>query len=409
MIVRRLKIAAEIALFSMLRNPLRAGLTASGIWIGVLAVTVVMALGEGADRSIQIRMKSLGENLLTIVPRETLASGTMTSQGRLTDQDLLALRRDVKEVFAAAPAQTVSGRFASGKQNTTAQALGTTSEYFLVRDYAVKAGATWTPAQESTGARVALLGPTLVKNLFPDSPTPPIGEAVRISGSTFTVVGILAAKGETAFGSDQDNIALVPIKAAQGALGSGKRGEYQQILVKLTPEADSPGVQRKMTRLLRQNHGLQPEDADDFSIRDSARIAQAQKGVVTVMRTLLLAIGCISLVIGGIGVMNVMLVGVKERTREIGARLAIGAHPLDIMLQFLIEAVLLSLGGGLLGVVSALLLLPPLEAYFGWPLELSESSVVIATSVSMVVGVAFGLLPARRASVLDPADALRTE
>src|SRR5690606_13579659 len=149
MLLRRLKTAAEIALFSMLRNPLRASLTASGIWIGVLAVTVVIALGEGADRSIQIRMKSLGENLLTIVPRETLASGTMTSQGRLTDQDLLALRRDVKEVRAAAPAQTVSGRFASGKQNTSAQAIGTTSEYFEVRDYGVKEGATWTPAQES--------------------------------------------------------------------------------------------------------------------------------------------------------------------------------------------------------------------------------------------------------------------
>lgn len=398
----------ETAFFSLLRNPLRATLTASGIWVGVLAVTLVVALGEGADRSIQDRMKSLGENLITIQPRETV-SGTVTKQGRLTEEDLSAIRREFPQIRAAAPTQSATVRLVFGKENTAAQTVGTTLEYLTARDYPVLEGAPWTTIQESTGARVALLGPTVARALFPRSSGTPVSQSIRINGSAFTVLGVLQAKGETPFGSDQDNIVLVPFKAMQSNLAGGKPREYQQILLKLDPAADSERTQRKLTALLRQSHGVRPDDPDDFSIRDSARVAEAQRGVVTVMRTLLLSIGFISLAIGGIGVMNVMLVGVKERTREIGARLAIGAHPTDILMQFLVESVLLSFAGGLLGVLSSILFIPPLEAYFGWPLELSSASLALAMAVSMTIGIAFGLLPARRASALDPADALRTE
>lgn len=408
-ILRRLTVALETALFSLLRNPLRAALTASGIWVGVLAVTIVVALGEGADRSIMERMKSLGENVVTIHPRETISSGTMTTQGRLTEQDLTSIRRELSQVRAAAPTETSLFRMVLGKENTAAQAVGTSLEYFEARDYTIAAGAPWTRTQESTGARVALLGPTVVKALFPASAGTPVGQSIRLGGSAFTVLGILGTKGETPFGGDQDNIVVIPIKVMQSTLGAGKRGEYQQILLKLDAAANTDRAKAKLTALLRQNHGLPPEDPDDFSIRDSSRIAEAQRGVVTVMRTLLLAIGFISLAIGGIGVMNVMLVGVKERTREIGARLAIGAHPSDILLQFLIESVLLSFAGGLLGVLTSILFLPPLEAHFGWTLELSQSSLVLAIAVSVTVGIAFGLLPARRAASLDPAEALRAE
>lgn len=409
MLYRRIAIALQTAVLSLMRNPLRASLTASGIWVGVLAVTVVVALGEGADRSIQERFKNLGENLLTIYPRETVSSGALTSQGRLTNRDLESITLEMTGTLAVAPTESATLRLAYGKENTPVYTVGTTLGYFPARNYEVVEGEFWTPLQEATGARVALLGPSVVRTLFSALGASPIGESIRVAGSAFTVIGVLAPKGESAFGSDQDNIVFVPVKAMQGPLGTGKRGEYQQILLKLDPSADGPRLQAKLTKLLRENHGLRPEDADDFSIRDSARFAEAQRGIVTVMRSLLLSIGFISLAIGGIGVMNVMLVGVKERTKEIGARLAIGAHPLDILLQFMIEATLLSAGGGILGVLSSLLLIPPLEAYFGWPIELSPTAIVTATTVSMSVGIAFGLLPARRAAGLDPAEALRSE
>jgi putative ABC transport system permease protein len=402
----RLIVALSSALTSMGRNPLRASLTALGIFVGVLAVTVVIALGDGADRAIFGQLQKLGENLVTIQPRDAAASGA-GSDARLTLDDAQALRRDVSGVLHVAPALDGQSRAVVGDRNTSTRIVGTTDAYFLARSYRTQDGSIWDARLENMASRVVIIGPSLRNDLFPNRTA--VGEWIRLGRQSFRVIGVLEEKGQTPFGMDQDAIAVMPIRTMRSKFSGGRPGDVGQILIKARPDADMEALRRNVAALLRQRHGLAPDDPDDFSIRDSARIAEAQQGIVSIMRILLLSIAAVSLVIGGIGVMNIMLVSVRERTREIGTRLAVGARPGDILTQFLIEALALSVAGGLFGALGSVLLLPPLEAYFGWQLELSAKALLVALLVSTALGVGFGILPARRAAELDPVEALRRE
>lgn len=405
---RRAAVALGLAAGSLWRHPLRAGLTAGGILVGVLSVTTVMTLGEGAERSIEAQVQNLGENLLTIQPRDAQVSGARQGEPATLDElDGQALAREVTEVFAVAPVVEGAGRLRVRDRNTSAKLVGTTRTYFGMRNYRVAEGTFWDDAMERAGARVVLLGPTTKEQLFGTGAA--VGQFVRIGRHAFRVVGILAEKGQTAFGMDQDSVVLLPLRTMRAKVSPGRPGEVSQLLVQLEAGAESRSAERSITTLLRQQHRLDLEAPDDFSIRDSSRFAEAQRGILLVMRTLLLSIAGISLVIGGIGVTNIMLVSVRERSREIGTRLAIGARAVDVLGQFLLEAVLLCVLGGLAGALGSVALIPPLEAYFGWELSLSLRALSVATLVSTTLGVTFGLLPARRAAQMDPIEALRRE
>jgi putative ABC transport system permease protein len=392
----------------LVRNPLRASLTGLGILVGVWAVTVVITLGEGAELAVKERTQRLGENLITIKPRAVQASGAgNASRPILASGDALALAREVRSATHVAPVLTGLVRAVSGKRNAAAQAVGSTESYFPARGYRLTSGTIWDGRQEATAARVVVVGPTVVDDLFPQQD--PIGRSIRIGRYLFRVIGVLEAKGQTPFGMDQDNVVVMPLRTMRSKVVPGLRDEVNQIVVAAAEGASTEAVGRSMAILLRQRHRIDEGEEDDFTIRDQARMAQSQQGIVDVMRMLLLTIAGVSLVIGGIGVMNIMLVSVAERSREIGTRLAVGARGSDILVQFLIEAVVLSCLGGALGAALAGAVVAPMESYFGWKMSLSPRSLAVAAAVSMAVGILFGLLPARRASLLDPVEALRRE
>lgn len=404
----RVLVALSTAMSALRRNPLRASLTGFGILVGVLAVTVVITLGEGAERAVQQRIDRLGENLLTIRARSAQASGAQNAdRPTLIEADARAIAQSVDGIAHIAPTLDGLVRAVSGRRNTAAQVVGTTADYFGARNYRIEEGTVWSPSQEATAARVALIGPTVAEELFPAAEA--MGQSIRIGRHLFRVIGILGEKGQTPFGTDQDNVIAMPIKTMRSKIAPGRPGEVRQIVLAAADGVTTEELKRPIRSLLRQRHHIERGQGDDFSLRDQARIADAQRGVVTVMRMLLLSIAGVSLVIGGIGVMNIMLVSVAERSREIGTRLAVGATGADILVQFLIEAVVLSLLGGLSGAAFAAALVPPLESYFGWDLFVSVRALFIAMSVSITIGIVFGMLPARRAARLDPVEALRRE
>ncbi len=400
--------ALRTALEALAKHPLRAALTGFGILIGVAAVTTVITLGEGAERAVQQRIERMGEDLITVRPRAAEASGAGEEERAfLTEADAKAVAREVTGARQVAPVLQGLVRTVARDKNTSAQAIGTTLAYFEARNYRTEQGEFWSEPAQATSARVCAIGPTVKEELFPRREA--VGQSLRIGRHLFRVVAVLEAKGQTPFGMDQDNIVVMPLGAMRSKIAPGRPGEVGQILVLAEKDVGSAKVMADIQSLMRQRHGIQQGQADDFSVRDQSRIANAQRGVVAVMRTLLLSIAGVSLVIGGIGVMNIMLVSVAERSREIGTRLAVGAQAADIMTQFLIEAVVLSLLGGLLGAGLAALLVPALEDYFGWDLALSIRGLAIASTVSVGIGITFGLLPARRAAKLDPVEALRRE
>ncbi len=399
----------RVAIEALFRHPLRACLTGFGILVGVAAVTVVISLGEGAEAMVQERVELLGESLITIRARAVQANGVSASERpTLVQSDARAIRRDIAGAEFVAPVLDGLVRAVFEKRNAAAQAVGTTLDYFSARNYKIESGGLWDESQESTSARVVLIGPTVVSELFPGGGEP-VGESLRIGVHLFRIIGVLNAKGQTMFGMDQDNIIVMPIGTMRAKVSPGRPGEVRQILISARQGVSSDEIQRPVTSLLRQRHHLNDDNGDDFSIRDSARMAKMQKGIVSVMRILLLCIATVSLVIGGIGVMNIMLVSVAERSREIGTRLAVGARGSDILVQFLIEAVVLSILGGAAGALLAALLITPLESYLGWPLWISSEALSVASIVSITIGIVFGLLPARRAAKMDPVDALRRE
>jgi len=402
----------RVAIRALLRNKLRAFLTTLGIIIGVSAVIAMVAIGEGAKARVEESFASMGSNLLVVLPGTTTAGGQRGGFGSmptLTWDDLKAIQTEVPTVKYAAPQLRVNAQLLSEDQNWNTGVYGTTPQYFLVRNWPVSSGSEMSDSDVDTGAKVVFLGQTVVEKLFGQN-TDPVGQIVRIKNIPFEVKGVLSRKGQSPTGQDYDDGVFIPLKTFQTKVQGGLSQFLNGVIyVGATSTAATSKAQQQVTNLLRDRHRIGPGTDDDFSIRNLTELASAQEQGTRTLTTLLASIAAVSLLVGGIGIMNIMLVSVTERTREIGIRMAVGANPADILAQFLVEALTLSFAGGVVGISLGILTARRLADQFGWPMLIRPDIVAIAVAFSGLVGVVFGLYPARKASQLDPIDALRFE
>ncbi len=394
-------------------NVLRSVLTALGIIIGVAAVIIMIAVGAGAENRVSKLIQSLGSNMVLVLPGSTTSSGARGARGSrptITEDDAAAIQNEIDTVVAAAPIVRGSGQIVYGNLNWSTVLQGVTPEYAQVKEWVTTSGRWFTHEESRASMKVALIGETIVDNLF--SGSDPVGQIVRIKRVPFKIVGVLAPKGETPHGSDQDDVILVPLMTAKKRLLGGCRLKgrlVNAVFVKSTSAAAVEQTVKSMEELLRQRHRIRPGQGDDFYVRNLSQILEARADSSRVMTLLLAAVASISLIVGGIGIMNIMLVSVTERTREIGLRMAIGARGKDILLQFLIEAVTLSLIGGAIGVALGLAGSVMIAEIGGWPAIIQIKSVFLSFGFAAAVGVFFGFYPARKAARLDPIEALRYE
>jgi putative ABC transport system permease protein len=402
----------RVALRALRRNLLRSFLTALGIIIGTSAVIAMVGIGEGAKARVEETFAAMGTNLLILIPGSSREGGMRGGAGTmptLTWDDLRAIQTEVPSVRAAAAVLRVSASVVSEESNWTTSVTGTSPEYFDIRGWPVKSGATLTQSDVDTGAKVVLLGQTVVDRLYGTS-ADPIGQTVRIKNIPFTVIGVLAKKGQSPMGQDYDDTAIVPVSTFRTKIQGGLKNFLSgTVIIGSTSPAMTARAEREVAALLRERHRIAPGMEDDFSIRNLTEMASAQAEGTRTMTTLLAVVALISLVVGGIGIMNIMLVSVTERTREIGVRMAVGAKPGHILMQFLVESLVLALFGGIVGVALGILVGEKWAASYGWSTLLRPDVIVLAVSSSAAVGVVFGLYPAVKASRLDPIIALRTE
>ncbi|HEX8910088.1 MAG TPA: ABC transporter permease [Anaeromyxobacteraceae bacterium] len=400
----------RVALRALGRNKMRSVLTMLGIVIGVGAVIAMVAIGDGARARVEQAFASMGSNLLVLLPGSSGAGGAaggFGTQPTVTWDDLRAIQTEAPAVRWAAPELRSAVQVMTEEQNWATLAYGTTGEFFQIRGWQLARGVGLTAADVDGGAKVVVLGQTVAEKLFGASGDP-VGQVVRVKNVPFTVAGVLEKKGQSSFGQDQDDAIFIPVSTFQQKVQGGLKNVIAgAVLVSATD--DSARALRQIRALLRDRHRLQPEADDDFSIRDLSEIASAQQEGTRTLTMLLASIAAVSLFVGGIGIMNIMLVSVTERTREIGIRMAVGATPGDIRLQFLTEALVLALAGGLLGVAGGLGAAARLSASFGWQVMYRPDVVLLALGFSGAVGVGFGLYPAHRAAQLDPIQALRFE
>jgi putative ABC transport system permease protein len=401
-----------VAVRALLRNKTRSFLTTLGIIIGVAAVIAMVAMGEGAKANVAEAIAAMGTNLLIVLPGSTQAGGArggFGSQPTLTWDDFKAIKTELSSVKDAAPVLSTNAQILSEDQNWTTRVSGTTPEYFDIRNWSMALGTRFTQSDQEAGTKVVILGETVVEKLFGANANP-VGQLVRIRNIPFQVAAVAARKGQSATGQDYDDAAFIPVTTfaskIQGGLGKYLNGI---IFVSASPFAGTARAQTDITNLLRDRHHLAVGADDDFNIRNLTELASTQEQNTKTFSLLLFWIAVVSLVVGGIGIMNIMLVSVTERTREIGVRMAIGARPVDILTQFLIEALTLAVAGGLLGVALGAVAARALAVYLRWPMLFRPDVVLIAVFFSGLVGIAFGMYPARKASLLDPIDALRYE
>jgi putative ABC transport system permease protein len=405
--------SVQIALRALRVNKLRSALTMLGIIIGVSAVIAMMAVGAGAREQIAAQIRSIGSNVIIILSGSTTSGGIRIGSGSiltLTEDDATAIGREVPAVEAAAPTMRGTGQVVFRNQNWSTVIQGATPEYLVVREWPVVSGRDIMPQDVDGAAKVVLLGQTVAGNLFGDAD--PVGEIIRIKNVPFTVVGVLAAKGQSAFGQDQDDIVLIPLSTAKRkVLGVSQANPRSvgAILIRAWEPEGIPEAVEEITALLRQRHRLQPWQDDDFTVRNLSEVFAAQEESARTMSLLLGAIASVSLLVGGIGIMNIMLVSVTERTREIGIRMAVGARERDILTQFLIEAVTLALIGGIIGITLGVGGSALLSLLAQWETLIAPQAILLAFLFSTVVGVFFGYYPARKAASLDPIEALRYE
>ncbi|CAN5923026.1 ABC transporter permease [soil metagenome] len=401
----------KLAVRALWRNRVRTMLTMLGIVFGIGAVIAMVAGGQGAQASVKEVFDSLGTNVLVLsggAARTGGASGGAGSRQSLTWDDVAALQSgEISTIKWVAPTMTTRTQVASEEANWNTSVTGTTSVWFQIRNWAATQGSVLDEDAGNSTAKIAVIGQTVATQLF--ATANPIGQPVRINGQPFEVVGVLATKGQGPRG-DNDDIIIVPLKTYQQKLDKGLAKYLKgEVLISMTEEGQAETTIAKVTALMRDRHKLDGADEDDFRIRNPAEFAQGQKDSTERIATLLAVVAAVSLLIGGIGVMNIMLVSVIERTREIGIRMAVGAKPLDVMTQFLVESLVLAAVGGLLGLGLGYLAAPYMAGYFGWKFFFPAATAGIAFAVAGGVGVGFGLYPAIRASQLDPITALRYE
>jgi putative ABC transport system permease protein len=380
-----------------------------GIIIGVAAVIAMVGIGRGASEVTQQQIAAMGSNLLAVNSGGRNVGGMRTGAGAtksLVTEDMLAIEREVPGVAAAAPVNQTSAQVVFEGNNWATSVTGTEPQYFDIRNWPVAQGASFETNDVDIASNVVVIGQTVKRNLFPNGENP-IGQTIRISNLPFTVVGVLQAKGSSGMGGDQDDAAFVPITTLQKKITG--QNWLRSIMVSATSKDVSSVVQDQITSLLRDRHRIHAGEDDDFDVRNLADLADFADQQAKVMTMLLASIAGVSLIVGGIGIMNIMLVSVTERTREIGIRMAIGAEEGDVQKQFLIEAVVLSLLGGLVGVISGVGMALLITHTLHWPVSISGVAIVGAMLFSTLVGIFFGFYPAKRAAHLDPIEALRFE
>jgi len=402
---------AKISLRSLWANKMRSGLAILGVIIGVGAVIAMIAVGRGASLQIESHISSMGSNILIIVPGTTTSGGVRMGAGTqqsLSLDDAIAIEKECSAVSHVSPELSGVAQVVYGNRNWSTGVIGTTEGMMDVHNWSVSSGRFLTDQDVRSSTKVAVIGETVAYELFGNAN--PVGEIIRIKKVPFQVVGVLAPKGQSAFGSDQDDVIFVPVTTAQKRLfGTPFPRMVRRISVKARDAESIYLAQEQITALLRQRHRIGPNQDDDFTVRNLTQAMEAAQQSTQAMTLLLGAIASVSLLVGGIGIMNIMLVSVTERTREIGIRMAVGARPRDIRLQFLIEAFLLSVIGGIAGIALGTLLSQMLVLLFNWSTSISPSSILLAFGFSGFVGVFFGFYPAYKASLMDPIEALRYE
>jgi putative ABC transport system permease protein len=400
----------KVAIRALGRNKLRTALTMLGIIIGVGAVIVLVSIGQGAQTMVLDSMSSMGTNMMFIMPGTMTFGGASMGLGAantLTDEDVFAMEREIPTIAAASPMARAQGQLVFGNQNWFVQISGSNEKFPQIRNWPIDQGEFFTDADVRSASRVIVLGKTVADKLFPGFD--PVGQTIRVRNLPFRVVGVLAAKGQSMVGQDQDDTAVMPYTTVQRKLLGQQIPSISQAMVSSISQEASSVTQRQIIELLRQRHKITPGQSDDFTVRNMSDAAQAFQTMSTVMTLLLGSIAAISLVVGGIGIMNIMLVSVTERTREIGIRMAVGARPSYVRLQFLTESLVLSLMGGLIGVLIGGTLAAVVSRFLGWPTLVSGLSVIVSFAFATCIGIFFGYYPAHKAAALDPIEALRYE
>jgi len=399
----------KVALRALNKNKMRSGLTALGIIIGVGAVITMVGIGNGARAQVEAQVASLGQNVIQVSPGSTRSGGVRQgaeSAVTLTVEDAEAIAEEISVVVAVSPEVKTKGQIVAGNRNWSASIYGESSDYFAIRQWPVENGETFTDQHVRASAKVAVLGPRAAEELFGDQD--PVGEIIRIQNAPFTVIGVLKSKGTSISGSDNDDNVFVPYTIAMKRL-VGQQSNLRRVNVQAANTDALPEVEAQIVELLRQRHRIGSGDEDDFKVQSQLEIGEVATQTTRTMTMLLAAIASVSLVVGGIGIMNIMLVSVSERTQEIGVRMAVGARGQDILRQFLVEAITLSCLGGVIGIAVGTGSSKVISAAQNWPTLISAESVLVAFLFSAAVGIFFGYYPARKASQLDPIDSLRYE
>jgi putative ABC transport system permease protein len=398
----------NIALRALRRNKMRSVLTALGIIIGVAAVIAMVGIGNGAKAQVEAQIASLGQNVILIFSGSTTSSGIRTGwggAGTLKIEDAEAIRREVPGVIAVSEEVVSTTQVAAGNQNWFTRIYGESADYFDIRQWPLANGAPFTDQDVRSANKVCVIGKTTASQIYGNDD--PVGQVLRIKNVPFTISGVLTPKGLSTQGVDQDDIVIMPYTSAMKRVVGGTT--LRNVNVQVGQGGEIEAAQQQIIALLRQRHNIRPGRDDDFTVRNQQEIADAATATTQVMTWLLASIAAVSLVVGGIGIMNIMLVSVTERTREIGTRMAVGAHGRDILMQFLIEAVTLSFAGGIIGIICGIGASQILSSYAQWPTMISIGSIILAFTLSTAVGVFFGFYPARKAAALDPIEALRYE